>query len=476
MPEITGLPPLDLLSSAREQLAERFDSTFGGFSAAPKATESVAIERLLRSYARSERSGKPDREALHMACQTLRRMALGGIYDQIGGGFGRYAVDREWMMPHFEKSLIDNALLIRVATDAHRATGDKLFRRIARETSEWALTELQGEHGGFVGNLAATDANGEQTFYLWTPDAMREVLTPAEAELAILRLGLDEKPNANGQWVPQVHMAFSELAKRLQTPRDQVVAQWHRAKAKLLAARNTRERPVADHSIDVAATALMIEALAHAGRYLSLPDLITAAERSETAIAQSHWSAPTFNDQALMLSALMALEQARGQPERRDWIVQLGNALSEPSAPEAEPLADHLQPSAYGVAALALNRLGHWQRQPAYLAAAERLLNAARDDMATDPVSHITLINALEEALDGLEIVIIRAATAHFDPWLEVTDAGYRPQRLVFCNDVETNGPGIPSDEPGAWVIHDGNTLAKATTPTELTDRLNQRP
>lgn len=474
MSKTSSLPAHASLDAARQALGHRFDVAFGGFGRAPKSTQPHALERLLRHYARSERAGQPDRDALHMACHTLRRMGLGGIYDQIGGGFARYSVDAEWMIPHFEKTLIDNALLIRVATDAHRATGDKFFRRIARETGEWAIEDMQLGHGSFAFSLAAGNSQGDGAFYLWTPDAMRDVLTPAEAQLAILRLGLDEKPNFNGQWYPQVHMAFSELAKRLQTPREKVVALWHSAKAKLLAARNTREHPPYDDHVNIAANALMIEALAHAGRFLTLPKLTNAAERAETAIKQDFWDAPEWNDQALMLAALIALQQARWSSTREAWILQLGHALIAPDAIDTSlPLTDHLQPSAHGVAALALNRLGHWQQEPDFLAAAERMLDTAANDIASDPVSHCTLLNALEEALDTPELVVIRDTPEALDQWREVTDAGYRPQRVVVTLDTNSSAANVPDQETGAWVIHDGHVQPKANTPTELTDRLN---
>jgi len=474
MPVTSSLPAHDLLETARQTLASRFDPAFGGFGSAPKSTQPHALERLLRHYARSERAGKTDRDALHMACHTLRRMALGGIYDQIGGGFARYSTDAQWMIPHCEKSLIDNALLIRVATDAHRATGDKFFRRIARETSEWVINDMQLDHGGFAFALAAGNAQDEGSFYLWTPDALREVLTPAEAQLAILRLGLDEKPNFHGQWYPQVHMAFSELAKRLQTPRDTVVAQWQSAKAKLLSARNTREHPERDDHMDIAAHALMIDALAHAGRFLTLPDLINAAERAETAIERYAWQEPAVNDQAFMLAALIELQQTRWSSKREQRLLQLAHVLSAPNAIDPRlPLTDHLQPSPHGVAAIALNRLGHWHHEPDFLAAAERILDAAASEVGKDPVTHCTLLSALEEVLDTPELVIIRDTPDALNQWREVTDAGYRPHRVVVALDTNTANPHVPDQETGAWVIHDGHAQPKATTPTELTDRLN---
>ncbi len=502
-----ALPAADQLEAARLQLGERFDPAFGGFGGAPKFPQPVGLERLLRHYARSQQAGDPDRGALHMACHTLRRMALGGIYDQVGGGFARYSVDGEWMIPHFEKMLSDNALLMAVATDAYRATGDKFYRRIARETAEWALREMRLPEGGFASSLDADTSEGEGFFYLWTPDQVREVLDADEAELVILRLGLDEKPNFEGRWHPQVHMAFSELAKRLHTPRDELVKRWQSAQAKLLAARDQRERPGQDDKVLTAWNALMIQGLARAGRFLGLPELIDAAEAAERFIRENLWregrllasyragraTLPGYlDDHAFMLAALIELQQARWSSGREDWALSLGDVLLEQfedtegggfffTAADHEqliqrpkPLTDDALPSGNGVAALALNRLGHWSGDTRYLEAAERAIRAGAASIEKSAAAHCALLNALDEILDPPELVVIRVGADEAPAWREVAEAGYNPQRIVFAPDTETAIGAVPANDatPGAWVCRGHTCLPKASTPTELADRL----
>jgi uncharacterized protein YyaL (SSP411 family) len=443
----------------------------------------MALERLLRHYARSQQHGEPDRGALHMACHTLRRMALGGIYDQIGGGFARYSVDDAWMIPHFEKMLSDNALLIGVATDAFQATGDRFFRRIARETAEWALREMALPGGGFATSLDADSAGGEGAFYLWTPEAVREVVNADEADLVIRRLGLDEKPNFEGRWHPQVHMAFSELAKALKTPRETLVARWQSAQQKLRAARDQRPRPGRDDKRLTAWNALMIRSLARAGRFLDLPHLIDAAERTEAVIG-AQFEDGFLDDHAFLISALIELQQARWSTPRTARVQSLADALLErfedtraggffftPHDHEAliqrpRTWTDDALPAGNGVAALSLNRLGHWLGEPRYCRAAAATLEAAADRIDEAPAAHCSLLDALDEQRDPPQQVIIRGNPDTRGPLRETADHGFRPQRLVFTPD---------DPEPaGAWVCQGATCRPPAMTAAELNDRLTE--
>lgn len=494
-------PPADpgkaALDAGRKQLASRYDPAFGGFGSAPKFPQPAALERLLRDYARGRDQGSPDRGALHMVCHTLRRMGLGGIFDQIGGGFSRYSVDAQWMIPHFEKMLSDNALLIAVATDAWRATGDDFFARIARETADWVLREMTLPEGGFATSLDADTSEGEGAFYSWTPTQISEILEGPDAQVVVHRLGLDERPNFNGRWHPQVHMAFSELAKRLQCPREEVIARWNRGRAALLAARDQRERPARDDKVLTAWNALMIQALARAGRFLDEPRYIDAAERAEAFIRDQLWrevrlavswrqgkpGVPGFlDDHAFMLSALLELQQARWSPGREDWAFALADTLLEHfedtdnggfffTADDHEPLiqrprgfADDALPNGNGIAAQALNRLGIWQGDTRYTEAAARTLRAAAARIDESPGAHCAMLNALDEQITPPVIVVVHAGDDLAD-WQAVTNNGLHPARLVF----------YPSDqkETGAWVQHGQHALPKADTPTVLSDQLS---
>jgi len=506
-PASHALPGPEALQAGRDQLAESFDPSFGGFGEAPKFPQPTLLRRLLRYYARGLRQGQPDREALHMACHSLRRMGLGGLYDQVGGGFARYSTDAYWMIPHFEKMLSDNGLLLAVVTDAWRATGDAFYQRIAGETAEWVRREMTLPEGGFATALDADSEGGEGAFYLWTPDEVRALLPPEQAELVIRRFGLDERPNFEGRWHLHVHMTFSELAKRLQCPRETLVARWAKARATLLAARDRRPRPARDDKALTAWNALMIRGLARAGRFLDAPALLDAAETAAGFLHRHLWrdgrllaswrageaSLPAYlDDHAFLLAALLELQQARWRADRLDWARALAELLLERfedpdlggfhfTADDHEtliqrprPFSDDALPAGNAVAALALGRLGHLLAEPRYLEAAERTVQAGAAGLREQPAAHAALLDALEEQLEPPELVVLRPE-GDAAAWREVAEAGYQPQRLVFAPGADTPIGPVPSGGHGAWVCRGTRCLPPAASPTELADRLADR-
>src|SRR5438093_885656 len=161
----------ELLDSAYRAIASRFDSRYGGFGGAPKFPPSMSIDFLFRYY---DRTG--DDQALHMATLTLDRMAYGGMYDQVGGGFHRYSTDDHWLVPHFEKMLYDNALLARAYIDAHRITGSRLYKRITEETLDFVVREMRAPNGAFYSTQDADSEGVEGKFYVCTLDEFRNVL------------------------------------------------------------------------------------------------------------------------------------------------------------------------------------------------------------------------------------------------------------------------------------------------------------
>src|SRR5215204_5031382 len=186
------------LDPAVATLRRGYDHVYGGFStAAPKFPAASAIEFLLR---RGERE---------MALHTLRAMASGGMYDQIGGGFARYSVDARWVIPHFEKMLYDNALLARAYLHGFQVSGEPFFARVCTETLDWALRDLRQEEGGFASALDADSEGEEGRFYVWTPEEMRAALADADAagaagetDAALAYFGLAGPPNFEGRWAP----------------------------------------------------------------------------------------------------------------------------------------------------------------------------------------------------------------------------------------------------------------------------------
>ncbi|MFD4695371.1 thioredoxin domain-containing protein [Streptomyces sp. NPDC058463] len=274
-----GVPGEPELAQALLGLTRDYDEKHAGFGGAPKFPPSMAVEFLLRHHARTGAEG-----ALQMAEDTCVAMARGGIYDQLGGGFARYSVDREWVVPHFEKMLYDNALLCRVYAHLWRATGSELARRVALETADFMVRELRTAQGGFASALDADseDAHGrhvEGAFYVWTPAQLREVLGEQDAAFAAAHFGVTEQGT------------FEEGASVLQLPATAEPEDGARVadvRARLLAARELRVRPERDDKIVAAWNGLAIAALAETGAYFGRPDLIDRATEAADLLVRVH--------------------------------------------------------------------------------------------------------------------------------------------------------------------------------------------
>ncbi|MGP4003235.1 thioredoxin domain-containing protein [Streptomyces sp. 8N706] len=277
-------PGEDDLHAALLGLTRDYDPTHGGFGGAPKFPPSMVLEFLLRHHARTGSEG-----ALQMARDTCEAMARGGIYDQLGGGFARYAVDRTFTVPHFEKMLYDNALLCRVYAHLWRATGSDLARRVALETADFMVRELRTREGGFAsaldadspafeGEAAGSGRHVEGAYYVWTPEQLRAALGEEDARRAAAYFGVTEAGT------------FEEGASVLRLARqgDGHDAGMDRIRERLLAAREERPRPGRDDKIVAAWNGLAVAALAETGAYFDRPDLVEAALDAADLLVRVH--------------------------------------------------------------------------------------------------------------------------------------------------------------------------------------------
>ncbi|MFJ1553912.1 thioredoxin domain-containing protein [Streptomyces mirabilis] len=273
------VPGEEDLAGALLGLTREYDASRGGFGGAPKFPPSMVIEFLLRHHARTGSEG-----ALQMAQDTCERMARGGIYDQLGGGFARYSVDREWVVPHFEKMLYDNALLCRVYAHLWRTTGSELARRVALETADFMVGELRTNQGGFASALDADSDDGtgrhvEGAYYVWTPRQLREVLGAEDGELAARYFGVTEEGT------------FEEGSSVLQLPQQDELFDAEKVdgiRRRLLAARAERPAPGRDDKIVAAWNGLAVAALAETGAYFDRPDLVDAAIAAADLLVRVH--------------------------------------------------------------------------------------------------------------------------------------------------------------------------------------------
>jgi uncharacterized protein YyaL (SSP411 family) len=325
------------LDDAVRNLRSAFDQENGGFGGAPKFPPSPA---LLFLWARAARGGTWATKAGDMAGATLRAMAAGGMIDQIGGGFARYAVDATWTVPHFEKMLYDNALLARAYLHGWLMTGDGAFRRITEETLEFVARELRGPEGGFLSALDADSEGVEGKFYVWTVAELREALDPADVEAALAWLGVTDEGNFVDPHHPQP--GWNVLTGRGPEPPAEVRS---RIREALMAALADRVRPGLDDKRLTAWNGLAIHAFAEAGAALGRQDFVDVAVRGAEFVVTSlrgpdghllrTWKDGEgklnayLEDHAFLLEAMLALYEATFDPR---WFAEartLADAILE---------------------------------------------------------------------------------------------------------------------------------------------------
>ncbi|OUZ12727.1 N-acylglucosamine 2-epimerase [Aeromicrobium sp. PE09-221] len=382
------------LSAAVAALGKDFDEEAAGFGAAPKFPPSMVLEFLLRHAARTG-----DETALTMVERTCEAMARGGIYDQLGGGFARYSVDRYWRVPHFEKMLYDNALLLRLYTHWWRQTGSELGERIARETAHFLLDELRTAEGGFASALDADSDGHEGTYYVWNPNQLMRTLGAADGAWASGLLGV----TASG--------TFERGFSTLQLPADpDDPERWAAVRHRLLDARSERTRPARDDKVVASWNALAVTALAEAGVLFEEPELVDAAVRAATLLWDVHVvdgrlirtsrdgtasrNAGVLDDYALVAEAFVSVLGVTGDAVWLERAVLLGDRIlahfTDPeggwfdTADDAEQLlvrpkdiSDNVTPSGTSAVAHAMLALAAVTGEDRYRDAAELSVDAA---------------------------------------------------------------------------------------------------
>ena len=475
------------MAQARAALEKSFDGTFGGFSGAPKFPHSSSIERCMRQWYATSAAPKPDLKALYMATLTLTRMAEGGLFDQLGGGFARYSVDGAWMIPHFEKMLYDNGQLLCEYARAHLATGEALFAKVAHETADWVLRDMRSAERSFYSSLDADSEGHEGKFYVWRRDEVQSLLTPREYSAFSARFGLDRSANFEGEWHLHTYASLEDIAGALKESAQTVAELIEAARAKLLKARNLRVWPARDEKILCSWNALMIKALGLASRVLGRPDLAEAASTAVDFIRRHLWRdgrllatykdgrahLPAYlDDYAFLADALLELLQTRWRSSDLDFARQLAEVLLDQFEDKADggffftakdheqlihrskSFADESVPSGNGVAASMLIRLGFLLGETRYLDAAERTLRAAWTGTKDYPQAHMSLVNALEDFLSALQILVVRGEASSATHWASVLGKLYAPTRMIYAipNDAQLP-PALAAKRPGEATV-----------------------
>jgi uncharacterized protein len=450
-----------LLDGAAETLLAEHDGRFGGFGGAPKFPQPMNLEVLLR---RHRRAG--DRAALAAVELTLRKMADGGIYDHLGGGFARYSVDAYWLVPHFEKMLYDNALLARVYLEAHQATGDPYYRRVAEETLDYVLRDMTSPEGGFYAAEDADSEGVEGKFYVWTPREIEEALEPEDAKLALRYWDVTERGNFEGKNILNVPRPPEVVAEEFGMPPGALRGRMDGIRQELFAVRERRVRPGRDEKVLAAWNGLMLRAFALAARVTGREDYLEAARKNATFLLEnmkdngrlrrSHKDGRArFNgyleDYAMVADGLVELYEATFETR---WLVEadlLCGAMNELFWDEEKRAfydtpADHEQlvarprdvydnatPSGNSVAVEVLLRLALLLDRNDYRQRAEEVLDEMGGAMERLPGAFGRLLSALDLSASGTREIAIIGDPGSPDTraLLDTIYARYLPNKVV---------------------------------------------
>jgi len=487
------LSPAPLGQAVRE-LQGMFDSRYGGFGRAPKFPHPFELQFCL-----ARAIDAPEEGTLDLVKTTLTRMAEGGIYDQLGGGFCRYSVDQYWSIPHFEKMLYDNGPLLALYTDAFSVTREPLFAHVAAETAQWVMREMQSPAGGYYSTLDADSEHEEGKFYVWTPDEVKALLSADEFAVVEPHYGLDGAPNFEGRhWHLRVVKPLEFVATRSGKPLAECERLLGEARPKLLAVRSKRVWPGRDEKILTSWNALMVKGMARAARVFDRADWLASARRALGFVRSTLWINGRLlathkdgkthlnaylDDHAFLLDALLETMQAEFDPADLDFARALADVLlaqfedstaggffftshdHEKLIHRGKPGYDNATPSGNGVAAYALQRLGHLIGEPRYLAAAERTLRLFYPSLEARPSAFPSLCSALAEYVEPPRSVVLSGPAADAQSWRRVLAGEYRPHALILAVDAGAQGLPATLDKPAgatvnAWVCAGVKCLA----------------
>lgn len=475
---------LQVLTNAAEAFKREFDPQHGGFGSAPKFPRPSQPSFLL---AYGVRTG--DTEAVAMVLRTCEAMAAGGIHDQIGGGFHRYSVDAQWLVPHFEKMLYDNAQLVRLYLDAFRASGRQEFAAVARRTLEYVFRDMTHPRGGFFSAEDADSEGKEGKFYCWTKAELSKLLTPEEFNVAVRYFGITDRGNFvdHSDPAPLPDQNILHIAQPSLPAADQPLLD--SAKAKLLAARSRRVRPHLDDKILASWNGMMLGAVAQAYGVLGDPACLQAAERNLAFLQSELWDAGTrtlyhrwregerddvqlLEAYAHLLAGVLDLYEATLNPDHLRFAIDLAESMLakffDPehggfwqSAADSPDLIlrvkdeyDGAEPSGNSTAVLALLKVAAMTDRHDFKKAAEMTLDHFADRMQRLPQAVPHLLTALDFWLEEPQRVVIAGdpASATAQSLLRATHSVYQPRKVVLGNTgpVEDFAKTLPPGKEGA--------------------------
>lgn len=497
---------LEVLDAAFLSFTRSFDAANGGFGGAPKFPPAMALEFLLRYY---HRTG--DRNALAIVTTTLQKMAQGGIYDQLGGGFHRYATDAVWLVPHFEKMLYDNAQLARVYLHAFQLTKDEFYKRIAVETLSYVKREMLDAAGGFYATQDADSEGVEGKFFVWTPAEIEAILGAADAAVFNFYYDVSADGNFEGRNILNVNYTTAAAAKALKMPEKKLAEILARGREKLFAAREKRVKPFRDEKILTAWNALMLATFAEGAAILNSEEYLQIARRNADFILENlrhdgflrrSWKdgAAKLNayleDYANFIDALVELFQASGEARylleakrlaelmiSEFWDEDAGAFFFTANSHEelivrSKDFFDNATPAGNSVAADALLKLAKLTGEEKYERCAVTVLKLVAPQIRRYPNGFGRILSTLEFYLNPVkEIVVLGARGGELEReiWRD-----YLPSKIVVTAASDEAADAIPllrerksiAGKPTAYVCENFVCQRPVTTVEELREQL----
>ncbi len=509
------LPQEEVFLNAVNFYRQHYDAQMGGIQGAPKFPSSLPIRFLLRYFKQYGR-----KEILEMACRTLTQMAAGGMYDHVAGGFHRYSTDAQWRVPHFEKMLYDNALLVLDYVEAWQATGLETFKRTAHDILRYVQRDMTSPEGAFY---SATDADSltsdghreEGYFFTWTPEELEDVLGKDRAHIVMHYYNVNGPPNFEGRYILHTPRPASQTACLLKISTQELQATIDESREMLYQARKHRPQPLRDEKILTAWNALMISAFARAGLVFENPDDVVYAVRAARFILDHLYvnnrlmrsykdGQPKhkgyLEDYAFFIAALMDLYESdhdifwlekaveldrileKGFEDRENGGFFMTSRAHEALIAREKPYADTAVPSGNSIQALNLLRLYAFTTNESYRIRAEKTLTAFSTILSSAPAAMSEMLLALDFYIHApLEIILVTPAgqknAAH--PFLQALNRRFLPNKILAVVDDQNIGAiarriplvaekSVLNGKATAFVCRKGTCALPTTDPEEF--------
>ncbi len=512
----SGAMSLEMLNTASRELVSEFDAVHGGFGHAPKFPNTMSLEFLLRTQLhrlRGEMSSNDAQSELEIVEISLQNMANGGIYDQLGGGFHRYSVDAEWLVPHFEKMLYDNALLSRLYLHTYLVTGNPFYERIVEETLDYVVREMVSPEGGFYSTQDADSEGEEGKFFTWAVEEIEAALLPEDARLFMLYYDVTRDGNFEGKNILHVERDAESVADEAEVDIETLQASLKRSRKMLFQLREKRVKPGRDEKILTSWNGLMLRSFAEAARYLDRPDYLqVAVNNAEFLLRELNRNGRLLRtykdgrarlngyleDYAFLADGLLALYEASFDPR---WFAEAKRLIDEAitlfadqqnggffdtgSDHEAlisrpKDIMDNATPAGNSVAIDILLQLAAFTGEETYRSYADDYLRPIADIMVQHPQAFGHILGALDFAISQSKEIALIGDPEQSDTraLLEVVNTRYLPNSILACasfeDTVSIHSIPLLEDRPmkdhkaTAYVCQNFACQAPVNTPEEL--------